>query len=66
MLAFNHLPISICFAGFDLLPFAVGIKELEAVLSEREQNGIAAEDRGSKEAMPWVTGSESFQKGGKH
>lgn len=48
MLAFNHLPISICFAGFDLLPFAVGIEELEAVLSESEQNGIAEEDRGKQ------------------
>lgn len=48
MLAFNHLPISICFAGFDLLPFAVGIEELEAVLSEREQNGIAEEDKGKQ------------------
>lgn len=45
VLAFNHLPIPICFAGFDLLPFAVGIEELKAILSEREQNGIAADDR---------------------
>lgn len=36
MLAFDHLPIPICFAGFDLLPFAVGNEELKAVLSERE------------------------------
>lgn len=45
MLAFNHLPIAICFAGFDLLPFAVGIEELKAVLSEREKNGAVGEDR---------------------
>lgn len=36
MFAFNHLPIPVRFAGFDLLPFAFGIEELKAVLSERE------------------------------
>lgn len=39
MLALNHLPIPICFTGFDLLPFAVRIEEFKAVLSERKQNG---------------------------
>lgn len=47
MLAFYHLPIPICLAGFDLLPLAVGIEELEAVLQGETWRGS-----GSKSIVP--------------